>query len=81
MRPKTPKEAEEIFDGLWGNSHWKLDEFTDLIVAAEEAYNKGNKKLSRARLWEAYHSLDYFRELIEFAAADDDLFGGLEKKS
>ena len=79
MRPKTPKEAEEIFDGLWANSYCKLDEFIALIVAAEEAYNKGNKKLSHACLWEAYHYLDYFRELIEFAA--DDLFGGLEKKS
>ena len=79
MRPKTLKEAGVIFDGLWANSYWKLDEFTDLIVAAEEAYNKGNKKLSHARLWEAYHSLDYVRDLIEFAA--DDLFGGLEKKS
>ena len=79
MRPKTPKEAEVIFFGLWATFYWKLDEFTDLIVAAEEAYNKGNKKLSHARLWEAYHSLDYFRELIEFAAGV--LFGGLEKKS
>ena len=79
MKVKSPKEAEEIFDGLWANSYWKLDEFTDLIVAAEAAYNKGNKKLSHARLWEAYHSLEYFRELIEFAA--DDLFGGLEKKA